>query len=86
MRGCSQIHIEPDLLTAHLKVVNHFNPFSGLQNATYTLKSDKSVSEEEVCSLLATQAQGEVKRSVQVRPRDPEASRRWHWPIALVVA
>mmetsp|Transcript_8058 Transcript_8058/g.15227 ORF Transcript_8058/g.15227 Transcript_8058/m.15227 type:complete len:678 (+) Transcript_8058:138-2171(+) len=43
-----KIHIEPDLLTAHLKVVNHFNPFSGLQNATYTLKSDKEVPEDEL--------------------------------------
>jgi hypothetical protein len=41
-----KVHIEPDLETAHLRVVNAFNPFSGLQNATYTLKSSKVVSEE----------------------------------------
>lgn len=30
--------IEPDLETAHLRVVNKFNPFSGFQNPTYVLK------------------------------------------------
>ncbi|KAG4390640.1 hypothetical protein GLYMA_05G016700v4 [Glycine max] len=30
--------IEPDLQTAHLKIINKFNPFSGFQNPTYILK------------------------------------------------
>lgn len=30
--------IEPDLKTAHLKIINKFNPFSGFQNPTYILK------------------------------------------------
>lgn len=30
--------IEPDLQTAHIKIVNKFNPFSGFQNPTYVLK------------------------------------------------
>jgi Phosphoribulokinase / Uridine kinase family len=30
--------IEPDLQTAHIKIVNKFNPFSGFQNPTYILK------------------------------------------------
>ena len=34
--------IEPDLRTAHLKVVNSFNPFAGFQDPTYILKSDPS--------------------------------------------
>ncbi|CAA6670085.1 unnamed protein product [Spirodela intermedia] len=31
--------IEPDLQTAHIKIINKFNPFSGFQNPTYILKS-----------------------------------------------
>lgn len=30
--------IEPDLKTAHIKIINKFNPFSGFQNPTYVLK------------------------------------------------
>ncbi|CAH8334710.1 unnamed protein product [Eruca vesicaria subsp. sativa] len=30
--------IEPDLKTAHIKIQNKFNPFSGFQNPTYILK------------------------------------------------
>lgn len=30
--------IEPDLQTAHLKIINKFNPFSGFQNPSYILK------------------------------------------------
>ncbi|CAI7931759.1 unnamed protein product, partial [Closterium sp. NIES-54] len=31
--------IEPELKTAHIRMVNNFNPFSGFQDATYLLKS-----------------------------------------------
>jgi hypothetical protein len=30
--------IEPDLKTAHIKIINKFNPFTGFQNPTYILK------------------------------------------------
>lgn len=30
--------IEPDLKTAHIKIVNKFNPFAGFQSPTYILK------------------------------------------------
>lgn len=30
--------IEPDLKTAHIKITNKFNPFTGFQNPTYILK------------------------------------------------
>lgn len=30
--------IEPDLQTAHIKIINKFNPFTGFQNPTYILK------------------------------------------------
>lgn len=35
--------IEPDLETAHIRIVNSFNPFSGLLNPIYTLKSAKVI-------------------------------------------
>lgn len=30
--------IEPDLQTAHIKIINKFNPFTGFQSPTYILK------------------------------------------------
>lgn len=31
-------YIEPDLQTAHIKIINKFNPFTGFQSPTYILK------------------------------------------------
>lgn len=45
-------YIEPDLKTAHLKIYNTFNPFSGFMDPTYILKSAKKVSKEVIHSLL----------------------------------
>lgn len=45
-------YIEPDLKTAHLKIYNTFNPFSGFMDPTYILKSAKRVSKEVISSLL----------------------------------
>ncbi|XP_076898080.1 inorganic pyrophosphatase TTM2-like [Bidens hawaiensis] len=45
--------IEPDLQTAHIKIVNKFNPFTGFQNPTYILKSSRNVSEEQVKSAMS---------------------------------
>ncbi|XAR51260.1 Uridine kinase [Bertholletia excelsa] len=45
--------IEPDLQTAHIKIVNKFNPFSGFQNPTYILKSTKSVTVEQIQAVLS---------------------------------
>lgn len=50
--------IEPDLETAHLKIHNTFNPFSGFMNATYILKSQKTITVEEAESVL----QPDIKR------------------------
>lgn len=44
--------IEPDLKTADLRIFNSFNPFSGLMNATYILKSAHSVSHHQIKALL----------------------------------
>ncbi|XP_021752808.1 uridine-cytidine kinase C-like isoform X2 [Chenopodium quinoa] len=45
--------IEPDLRTAHIKIVNKFNPFTGFQNPTYILKSTKIVKDEQIKSVMS---------------------------------
>ncbi|GMQ11124.1 hypothetical protein CsSME_00053885 [Camellia sinensis var. sinensis] len=45
--------IEPDLQTAHIKIVNKFNPFSGFQNPTYILKSTRPVTVEQIKAVLS---------------------------------
>lgn len=40
--------IEPDLQTAHIKIINKFNPFAGFQNPTYVLKSTKTVTVDQI--------------------------------------
>ncbi|KAL9237542.1 hypothetical protein vseg_012077 [Gypsophila vaccaria] len=40
--------IEPDLETAHVKIINKFNPFTGFQNPTYILKSRRIVTEDQI--------------------------------------
>lgn len=45
--------IEPDLQTAHIKIINKFNPFTGFQNPTYILKSARKVSVDQVKSVLS---------------------------------
>lgn len=45
--------IEPDLETAHIKIINKFNPFSGFQNPTYILKSPRIVTEEQIRQVLS---------------------------------
>ncbi|XP_047341980.1 inorganic pyrophosphatase TTM2-like [Impatiens glandulifera] len=44
--------IEPDLQTAHIKIINKFNPFSGFQSPTYILKSTKKVTIDHVKSVM----------------------------------
>ncbi|KAM6569401.1 hypothetical protein CsatB_017386 [Cannabis sativa] len=45
--------IEPDLQTAHIKIINKFNPFSGFQNPTYILKSTKVVTNDEIKAVIS---------------------------------
>ncbi len=45
-------YIEPDLETAHLRIYNTFNPFSGFMNATYILKSDKPITKQAIKQCL----------------------------------
>ncbi|CAM8936426.1 hypothetical protein QQ045_013719 [Rhodiola kirilowii] len=45
--------IEPDLQTAHIKIINKFNPFTGFQSPTYILKSTKNVTEDQIKSVMS---------------------------------
>ncbi|GMH05600.1 hypothetical protein Nepgr_007440 [Nepenthes gracilis] len=45
--------IEPDLETAHIKIINKFNPFTGFQNPTYILKSTRAVTEEQIKAVVS---------------------------------
>ena len=49
-------YIEPDLNTAHLKIYNNFNPFSGFMAPTYILKSAKRVLPEQIKAVLQVRA------------------------------
>ncbi|GIL62460.1 hypothetical protein Vafri_16688 [Volvox africanus] len=76
--------IEPDLQTAHLRVVNSFNPFSGFMNATYILKSKKVPSLETVTKVLESYGQVSHRREVDIYDiyllppnEDPETCQSW---------
>ncbi|KAL5544840.1 hypothetical protein UlMin_008624 [Ulmus minor] len=45
--------IEPDLQTAHIKIINKFNPFTGFQNPSYILKSTKAVSVDQIKAVFS---------------------------------
>ncbi|XP_024533969.1 uridine-cytidine kinase C isoform X2 [Selaginella moellendorffii] len=49
-----KVFIEPDLATAHIKVVNKFNPFLGFQSPTYILTSSRHVTEEEIKAAIGS--------------------------------
>ncbi|XP_024169740.1 inorganic pyrophosphatase TTM1 isoform X3 [Rosa chinensis] len=44
--------IEPDLQTAHIKITNKFNPFTGFQNPTYILKSNRAVTVDQIKAVV----------------------------------
>ncbi|XP_044490562.1 inorganic pyrophosphatase TTM2-like [Mangifera indica] len=46
-------YIEPDLQTAHIKIVNKFNPFTGFQSPTYILKSARNLSVDQIKSIFS---------------------------------
>ncbi|TKY69463.1 Uridine-cytidine kinase C [Spatholobus suberectus] len=45
-------YIEPDLQTAHIKIINKFNPFTGFQSPTYILKSARNVTGDQIKAVL----------------------------------
>ncbi|XP_057843629.2 inorganic pyrophosphatase TTM1 isoform X1 [Cryptomeria japonica] len=46
-------YIEPDLQTAHIRIKNKFNPFSGFQTPTYILKSSKTLTEDQIKACIS---------------------------------
>ncbi|KAA3462786.1 uridine-cytidine kinase C-like isoform X1 [Gossypium australe] len=45
--------IEPDLQTAHIKIINKFNPFTGFQSPTYILKSARKFTVDKIKSVVS---------------------------------
>ncbi|XP_045832527.1 inorganic pyrophosphatase TTM1-like isoform X1 [Trifolium pratense] len=69
--------IEPDLKTAHIKIINKFNPFTGFQNPTYILKSAKAVTVDQIKAVIAAEhtETNEETYDIYLLPpgEDPEA-------------
>ncbi|XP_050374006.1 inorganic pyrophosphatase TTM2 [Argentina anserina] len=69
--------IEPDLQTAHIKIVNKFNPFTGFQSPTYILKSAKPLSVDQIKAVFTeehTEAKEETYDIYLLPPgEDPES-------------
>nr|CAB3447672.1 unnamed protein product [Digitaria exilis] len=69
--------IEPDLETAHIKIINKFNPFTGFQNPMYILKSPRSLTPEKIKAVLGddhTEGNEETYDIYLLPPgEDPEA-------------
>ncbi|KAL6043229.1 Uridine-cytidine kinase C [Balamuthia mandrillaris] len=68
--------IEPDLQKAQIKIVNNFNPFSGLLNPIYTLKSNKSLSGEDIMRLSGITEPPRVESyyDIYLKPPHPDQS------------
>ncbi|EXB44949.1 Uridine-cytidine kinase C [Morus notabilis] len=47
--------IEPDLETAHIKITNKFNPFTGFQSPTYILKSARKVTVDQIKTVFLSE-------------------------------
>ncbi|KAL1819427.1 hypothetical protein ACET3Z_014296 [Daucus carota] len=69
--------IEPDLQTAHIKIINKFNPFSGFQNPTYILKSTKAVTEDKIKEVISDEYKERTEETYDIYllppGEDPEA-------------
>ncbi|GMH31207.1 hypothetical protein Nepgr_033050 [Nepenthes gracilis] len=58
--------IEPDLQTAHIKIVNKFNPFTGFQNPTYILKSSMAVEVEQIKAVISEEYNEAVEQTYDI--------------------
>lgn len=56
-------YIEPDLETAHIKIINKFNPFSGFQTPTYILKSTRIATEDRIREVLSKDDTGKTEET-----------------------
>ncbi|CAI8595611.1 unnamed protein product [Vicia faba] len=58
--------IEPDLKTAHIKITNKFNPFTGFQSPTYILKSAKNVAVDQIKAVLSEDCQETTEQTYDI--------------------
>ncbi|CAL1369649.1 unnamed protein product [Linum trigynum] len=69
--------IEPDLQTAHIKIINKFNPFTGFQSPTYILKSARSVTDEQIKAVFPQEYNERTEETYDIYllppGEDPEA-------------
>ncbi|KAF6169085.1 hypothetical protein GIB67_038582 [Kingdonia uniflora] len=69
--------IEPDLLTAHIKIINKFNPFTGFQNPTYILKSPRTPTVDQIKAIISEEHTEAVEETYDIYllppGEDPEA-------------
>ncbi|KAL5723417.1 uridine/cytidine kinase [Ranunculus cassubicifolius] len=69
--------IEPDLRTAHIKIINKFNPFTGFQNPTYILKSPKTLTVDQIRAVVSKEHNENMEETYDIYllppGEDPEA-------------
>ncbi|XP_010936720.1 inorganic pyrophosphatase TTM2 [Elaeis guineensis] len=69
--------IEPDLQTAHIKIINKFNPFTGFQNPTYILKSSRILSVDQIKAVVSKEHKESMEETYDIYllppGEDPEA-------------
>ncbi|KAL5987512.1 Inorganic pyrophosphatase ttm1 [Asimina triloba] len=69
--------IEPDLQTAHIKIINKFNPFTGFQNPTYVLKSRKTLTADQIKAVISQDHKETMEETYDIYllppGEDPEA-------------
>ncbi|KAF7123978.1 hypothetical protein RHSIM_Rhsim12G0069700 [Rhododendron simsii] len=58
--------IEPDLQTAHIRIINKFNPFTGFQSPTYILKSLKSVTVDQIKAVMLEEHTETVEQTYDI--------------------
>ncbi|KAF5468909.1 hypothetical protein F2P56_013018 [Juglans regia] len=69
--------IEPDLQTAHIRIINKFNPFTGFQNPTYILKSTRAVTVDQIKAIFPEEPKETTEETYDIYllppGEDPEA-------------
>lgn len=58
--------IEPDLQTAHIKIINKFNPFTGFQSPTYILKSTREVTVEQIKAVVSSEHSESLEQTYDI--------------------
>lgn len=64
-------YIEPDLQAAHIKIVNKFNPFSGFQTPTYSLKSSRIATVDQIKEILCRDHTERTEESYDIHLMPP---------------